>query len=186
MAVETEALGENLAQRHSAHNKLHMTRPGLEPRPPRPEAGDQPPEIWQAYKLLELKFSISPIKLISSFLSQRKFRVSVEGEMSTPRDIQAGVPQGSVLSLTLYRLYITDTSQTPGVYLGFSADDACIYAIDRKEWFVLRKLQRVLSATGTWCELWNIKLSSSTFLIDSAPLRLILHTTEEISFSCTM
>jgi hypothetical protein len=39
------------------------------------------------YKLLELKFSISLIKLVSSFLSQRKFRVSVEGEISAPRDI---------------------------------------------------------------------------------------------------
>jgi hypothetical protein len=39
------------------------------------------------YKLLELKFLISLIKLISSFLSQRKFRVSVEGKIFTPRDI---------------------------------------------------------------------------------------------------
>jgi hypothetical protein len=42
------------------------------------------------YKLSELKFSVSLIKLIGCFLSQRKFRVSVEGEISTPRDIQAG------------------------------------------------------------------------------------------------
>jgi hypothetical protein len=54
------------------------------------------------YKLSKLHFSISLIKLIGSFLSQRKFRVSVEGEMSTPRYMQAGVPQGSVLSPTLY------------------------------------------------------------------------------------
>jgi hypothetical protein len=38
------------------------------------------------YKLSELKFSIRLIKLFSSFLSHRKFRVSVEGELSTPRD----------------------------------------------------------------------------------------------------
>jgi hypothetical protein len=34
------------------------------------------------YKLSKLEFLISLIKLISSFLSQRKFRVLVEGEMS--------------------------------------------------------------------------------------------------------
>jgi hypothetical protein len=58
-------------------------------------------KIWHLgllYKLSELKFSISLIKLISSFLSQGKFRVAVEGEMSTPRDIRAEVPQGYVLS----------------------------------------------------------------------------------------
>jgi hypothetical protein len=44
------------------------------------------------YKLSELKFSISLIKLISSLLSQKKFRILVEGERSAPRDIKAGVP----------------------------------------------------------------------------------------------
>jgi hypothetical protein len=43
------------------------------------------------YKLSNLKFSASLIKLISSFLSQRKFKVSVEGEISMPAEIQAGV-----------------------------------------------------------------------------------------------
>jgi hypothetical protein len=57
------------------------------------------------YKVSKLQFSTSLIKLISSFLPQRKFRISVEGEMSTPRYMQAGVQQGSVLSSTLYNLY---------------------------------------------------------------------------------
>jgi hypothetical protein len=78
------------------------------------------------YKLSKLKFSISLIKLISSFLSQTKFRVSVEGEMSTPGDIRAGVPQGSILAPSLCSLYINDTSQTPGVYLGLYTDDTCM------------------------------------------------------------
>jgi hypothetical protein len=65
------------------------------------------------YKLSKLQFSTSFIKLISSFLSQRIFRVSVEGEMSKPSYMQAGVPQGSVLSSTLYNLYINDTPKSP-------------------------------------------------------------------------
>jgi hypothetical protein len=101
------------------------------------------------YKLSELKFSISLIKLISSFLSQKEFRVSIEGELSTPRDILAWVPQGSVLFPTLCGLYINETSQTPGVYLGLFADDTCIYGTDYKEGYVLRKLQRGISAVET-------------------------------------
>jgi hypothetical protein len=50
------------------------------------------------YKLLEFKFLISLINIISPFLSLIKFRILVEGEMSAPRDIKAGVPQGSILS----------------------------------------------------------------------------------------
>jgi hypothetical protein len=64
------------------------------------------------YKLSKLQFLTRLIKLISSFLSQRKFRVSVEGENSTPRYMQARVPQRSVLSPTLYNLYINDTPKT--------------------------------------------------------------------------
>jgi hypothetical protein len=58
--------------------------------------------------------------------------------MSTPRDTQAGVPQGSVLSPTLYNLYISDTPQTPDVYIDLFTDDICIYVRDRR-----KKSQRV-------------------------------------------
>jgi hypothetical protein len=44
------------------------------------------------------KFSANLIKLISSFLTQRKFRVSVEGVLSTPRFMVAEMPQGYVLA----------------------------------------------------------------------------------------
>jgi hypothetical protein len=40
MAGETEVLGENLAWRHFVHHKSHLTRPGIEPGPPRWEASD--------------------------------------------------------------------------------------------------------------------------------------------------
>jgi hypothetical protein len=58
-------------------------------------------KTWQSsvlYKLLELAFSTSLIELITSFLTNRKFKFFVEGEFSTPRNIAAGVPQGSVLA----------------------------------------------------------------------------------------
>jgi hypothetical protein len=78
------------------------------------------------YKLSKLEFLVSLIKLISSFFWQRKFRVSVDGEMSTPREMQAEVPQGSVLSPTLYSLYVNDAPQAPSVHLVLFADDTCL------------------------------------------------------------
>jgi hypothetical protein len=103
------------------------------------------------YKFSKMHFSTSLIKLISSFLSNRKFRVSVEGGISMPREMQAGVPQGSLLSPTLYSLYINNAPQSPGVHLALFADDTCIYCTDRKEGYVFRKLQRSLTSMESWC-----------------------------------
>jgi hypothetical protein len=52
--------------------------------------------------------------------------------MSTPREIQEEVPQSSVLSPTLYNLYINYSSHTPGVHLALFADDTCMYVMDQK------------------------------------------------------
>jgi hypothetical protein len=60
------------------------------------------------YELSKFGFSVNLFKLISSFLSHRKFRVSVEGEMSTIRYMEVRVPHGSVLSPTLNNLYLSD------------------------------------------------------------------------------
>jgi hypothetical protein len=80
------------------------------------------------YKLTELQFPINLIKQIAYFLNNRKFKVSGEGEISSPRIVAAGVPQASVLAPVLYRLYINDAPAAPGINLALFADDTCVYA----------------------------------------------------------
>jgi hypothetical protein len=111
------------------------------------------------YKLAKMEFSVHLIKLISSCLSHRKFRVSVEVELSVPRYMEAGEPQGSVLSPTLYNLYINDTPEAIGVNLALFAEDTCLSATYRKEGYVDRKLQCGLDSMVAWCERWNIKIN---------------------------
>jgi hypothetical protein len=126
-------------------NNLYMATACLDNE----KAFDAPWCLGLIHILLTLQFSISLINLIGSLLSQRKFRVSAEGEMSVPRDIQAGVPQVSVLPPTLYSLRINDMTCTPAVYLGLFAHNAYIHATDHKEDYVLRKPQQGLSAIET-------------------------------------
>jgi hypothetical protein len=73
--------------------------------------------------------------------------------------MQAGVPQGSVVSPTLYNLYINDTPQAPGVNLALFADDTIFYATDRNEGSVFRKIQRGLNCIAAWCVLWNVRVN---------------------------
>jgi hypothetical protein len=56
------------------------------------------------YKLSQPEFSTSLIKLIaSSFLTDRKFKVLVEGKFPMPRKIVAGVPQGSNIVRSVHK-----------------------------------------------------------------------------------
>jgi hypothetical protein len=89
------------------------------------------------YKLTKLDFLVSLIKLISFLLYKRKFFVLVEGEMSTPRIMKAGVPQGSVLSPTLFNMYVNDSPRAIAVHLALFAEDTCLNVTERKEGYVL-------------------------------------------------
>jgi hypothetical protein len=99
------------------------------------------------------------MQLISSFLSERKSTVSAGGEICTPTEIQAGVPQDSVLSPTSYSIYVNDTIKTPAACLILFAHDTCMHATDRKKSLVFRKLQRGLNSSEKWYERWNIKMN---------------------------
>jgi hypothetical protein len=88
------------------------------------------------------------VKLIASFLTDRKFKASVEGRFSTPRKIAAGVPQGFTLVPILYSLYVNDNIAAPGTHLALFVDITSIYATEKYEHCVLCKLHYSLTAVN--------------------------------------
>ena len=67
--------------------------------------------VWHAGLLHKLKsFGISGqiFSLISSFLSNRRIRIALDGKTSQEYPVNGGVSQGSILGCTLLLLYIND------------------------------------------------------------------------------
>ena len=73
-----------------------------------------------------LAFSDQIFGLISSFLSNRRLRVVLDGKSSQEYPVNAGVPQGSILGPTLFLLYINDDDVicTIAIY----GDDTTLYS----------------------------------------------------------
>ena len=86
--------------------------------------------VWHEgllYKLINNKFSPYLIKIIKSFLENRKFRVMIEGKLSATNTIPYGVPQGAVNSPTLYNIYTHDIPHQRHTQLALYADDTAFY-----------------------------------------------------------
>ena len=87
--------------------------------------------LWHAALLHELKsYRISGqiFGLISSFLSNRRLRVVLDGKSSQEYPVNAGVPQGSILGPTLFLLYINDLPDDVICDIAIYADDITLYS----------------------------------------------------------
>ena len=70
------------------------------------------------------------IQWISSYLTERKQRVIVNGAESSTAHVLSGVPQGSILGLVFFLVYVSDLSFLPlteGTQFLLYADDILVY-----------------------------------------------------------
>ena len=87
--------------------------------------------VWHAGLLQKLKsYGISGhiFGLISSFLSDRRLPVVLDGKSSQEYPVNAGLPQGSILGPTLFLLYINDLPDDVVCNIAIYADDATLYS----------------------------------------------------------
>lgn len=119
--------------------------------------------VWHEallYKLAHLTPITRPwIKIIASFLKNRAFYISLPPATSTKRPIEAGVPQGSVLSPMLYNIFMNDIPVDPHCNLAQYADDTAYYYHTRILQNTIKAIQRCLNNLEFWCKLWRITLN---------------------------
>ena len=86
--------------------------------------------VWHAglHKLKSYGISGQIFGLISSFLSNRRLRVVLDGKSSQEYPVNAGVPQGSILGPTLFLLYINDLPDDVICNIAIYADDTTLYS----------------------------------------------------------
>ena len=87
--------------------------------------------VWHGGLLHKLKsYGISGqiFGLISSFLSNRRLRVVLDGRSSQEYPVNASIPQGSILGPTLFPLYINDLPDDVICNIAIYADDTTLYS----------------------------------------------------------
>ena len=101
---------------------------------------------------------LQALEWIRSFLSNRRQRVAISGEISDWVPVTSGVPQGSVLGPLLFLLYINDLCDVVQSRIKLYADDTLVFReINSIQDSVA--LQRDLDAIDEWCKLWQLQLN---------------------------
>ena len=105
-------------------------------------------------------------KWFSSYLSKRKQMVSIGGATSSTRDIEHGVPQGSVLGPLLFLVYINDlhTCIKHSTTRHFADDTNLLYSTDHtkpRNRNLIRNLNKDLKSLTHWLLANKISLNST-------------------------
>ena len=91
-------------------------------------------------KLNAYGFNYKSLKLISSFLSNRKYGAKINSSFSEWKHLLIGIPQGFVLGPLLFNIYLCDlflfTSESNVVNY---ADDTTLYACEKKNYMMCKE-----------------------------------------------
>lgn len=118
--------------------------------------------VWHrglVHKLLTKGVSLAMVQLIHSYLMRRTFQVKLRSCRSTQRGIEAGVPQGSVLSPLLFNIYVSDLPTTAGTTMAIYADDTAILTSSICPTLITRRLQEAADSLEDWYSDWRISVN---------------------------
>ena len=98
---------------------------------------------------------------VASFLSNRRFRVRISTVLSDPHDQELGVPQGSVLSVTLFSLKINSVANSIPRGVSMYVDDLLVCYSGKNMATIERQLQLCLNKVHGWSVAKGFKFSKS-------------------------
>ena len=89
-------------------------------------------KVWHQgllYKLKQNGISGNLLETLTDFLKDRKQRVVLNGQNSSLANIEAGVPQGSILGPLLFLIYINDLPDNLSTNVKLFADDTSLFSV---------------------------------------------------------
>ena len=122
-------------------------------------------EVWKRgllYKLLKLGVKNRMYKWIKSFLLHRTARVKLNNVFSRKIVLKEGVPQGGVLSPTLFLVFINDIMDaiTNHVSNSLHADDLAIWTASDYTSSARVRIQQTVNNIDQWTKEWGLILNT--------------------------
>ena len=113
-------------------------------------------------ELCTLDIKGNMLRFLKSFLADRYIKVKVGDKLSSPFKQEEGVPQGSVLSVTLFSIAINNITRE--VYRPVSCslfvDDFALYCTSSDAVSACRVLQKAIDRVSNWADRTGFKFSS--------------------------
>ncbi len=125
------------------------------------KAFDRASRIAILTKMLNLGIRGRMFSWIDDYLSSRTFKVTVGSSSSNSFPSTSGVPQGSILSPTLYTILLSDFKVNKDIVDLYYADDTTFFVVDTDIDKAVNKMQAALITYQAWCNCWGIKINSN-------------------------
>ena len=122
-------------------------------------------KVWNLglqLKLKRKKVTHNMYTWIKNYMHNRKFRVDVQGGKSRQNSLKNGVPQGGVLSPTLFLLFVDDIKESlcKGVKAVMYADDLALLCSEEYIGTAKARIQTTLDNLDIWTRDWCMKVNA--------------------------
>ncbi|MCG8046087.1 MAG: reverse transcriptase family protein, partial [Candidatus Thiodiazotropha taylori] len=123
------------------------------------------------HKLRDIGCSDEFLNWFSSYLSNRRQRVVINGLTSDWTLVQAGVPQGSILGPLLFLIYINDIVNELSASVRLFADDTSLYIVVENPNIAAIILNNDLDHIDAWAMQWLVDFNAAKTISQALSLK---------------
>jgi hypothetical protein len=120
-------------------------------------------KVWHQGLLFKLRKCLSSalFLLIKSYLNNRHFKIHYGSILSSIASINAGIPQGGILSFLLFNIFVSDQPTFADTLVADYTDDKAIISMHENPDLASNYLQLHLDQMTDWYKKWRVKINSS-------------------------